>query len=80
MEDKTILTITIFAATLGAMMTLIGVIFIIYCFGYEIKNRKKVYKEAKIVAIVAIILGLLMTAGSLIFISQGNYIILGGVI
>ena len=80
MPSETILKITMFTTTLGVMITIIGTIFILYCFGYEIKNRKKVYKDAKIVAIIAIILGLLMAGGSLMFISQGNYINLGGII
>ena len=38
---------TFFMATIGAMLILSSLIFLIYCFAYEVKNRKKLYKEAK---------------------------------
>ena len=49
---------TFFMATIGAMLILSSLIFLIYCFAYEVKNRKKLYKEAKIVAVICFVIGL----------------------
>ena len=50
--------VSFFVGTLGAMLSLSGVIFLIYCFSYEIKNKKKLYKESKILACLGIIIGI----------------------
>ena len=46
--------ITFFLGTIGAMLSLSGIIFLIYCFTYEMKNKKKLYKESKILAGIGI--------------------------
>ena len=52
--------ITFFIGTIGAMLSLSGIIFLIYCFTYEMKNKKKLYKESKILAGIGIIIGIIM--------------------
>lgn len=52
--------ITFFLGTIGVMLSLSGIIFLIYCFSYEIKNKKKLYKESKLIAGLCIIIGIAM--------------------
>ena len=67
MQNKNSIMTTFFIGTVGGMLILGGLIFLIYCFIYEVKNKKKLYKEAKIVAIIGIIIGILMISLSLIY-------------
>ena len=57
--------ITFFLGTIGAMLSLSGIIFLIYCFTYEMKNKKKLYKESKILA--GIIIGIIMITLSILY-------------
>ena len=57
---KTSIMVTFLVGTIGAMLLLSGIIFLIYCLSYEIKNKKKLYKESKIMAGVGIIIGIVM--------------------
>lgn len=66
MQNKNSIITTFFVGTVGGMLILIGLIFLIYCFIYEVRNKKKLYKEAKILAIVGIIVGILMISLSLL--------------
>ena len=70
MQDRNTLMAIVFIATLGVMLTISGAIFLIYCFVYEVRNKKKVYKESKRLAIFFIILGLLMTTLSLLYLNK----------
>lgn len=67
MQSKNSIMTTFFIGTVGSMLILGGLIFLIYCFIYEVKNKKKLYKEAKIVAVVGIIIGILMLSLSLLY-------------
>lgn len=67
MQNKNSIMTTFFIGTVGGMLILGGLIFFIYCFIYEVKNKKKLYKEAKIVAIIGIIIGILMISLSLLY-------------
>ena len=67
MQSKNSIMTTFFIGTIGAMLILCGLIFLIYCFIYEVKNKQKLYKEAKIVAIIGIIIGVLMISLSLLY-------------
>ncbi len=58
---------TFFIGTIGIMLSLSGIIFLIYCFSYEIKNKKKLYKEAKLMSVLGIIIGLIMTTLSVVY-------------
>ena len=58
---------TFFMGTVGALLILSGVIFLIYCFSYEIKNKKKLYKESKILAGLGIIIGIAMVFLSIMY-------------
>lgn len=58
---------TFFIGTIGTMLSLSGIIFLIYCFSYEIKNKKKLYKEAKLMSVLGIIIGLIMTTLSVVY-------------
>ena len=53
--------ITFFLGTIGDMLSLSGIIFLIYCFTYEMKNKKKLYKESKILAGIGIIIGIILS-------------------
>ena len=67
MQSKNSIMTTFFIGTVSSMIILGGLIFLIYCFIYEVKNKKKLYKEAKIVAVVGIIIGILMLSLSLLY-------------
>ena len=58
---------TFFLGTIGAMLSLSGIIFLIYCFTYEMKNKKKLYKESKILAGIGIIIGIIMITLSILY-------------
>ena len=59
--------ITFFIGTIWAMLSLSGIIFLIYCFTYEMKNKKKLYKESKILAGIGIIIGIIMITLSILY-------------
>lgn len=61
---------TFFMGTVGAMLILSGVIFLIYCFSYEVKNKKKLYKEAKIVSAICIVIGIIMFILSVLYFNK----------
>lgn len=61
MQNKNSIMGVFFIGTIGIMLILSGIIFLIYCLSYEIKNKKKIHKEPKIVAVVGIIIGVLMS-------------------
>ncbi|WP_455539876.1 hypothetical protein [Terrisporobacter sp.] len=67
---KDMVTITFLGATIGAMFILCSIIFLIYCLVYEIKNKKKLYKEAKIVAVIALIIGIVMVSVALLYLNK----------
>ena len=67
MQNKNSIMTTFFIGTVGGILILGGLIFLIYCFIYEVKNKKKLYKEAKIVAMIGIIIGILMISFSLLY-------------
>ena len=67
MQNKNSIMITFFMGTLGTMLILSGIIFLVYCFIYEVKNKKKVYKESKLVAVACIIIGVIMAAISFLY-------------
>lgn len=67
MQNKNSIMATFFIGTIGVMLILSGIIFLIYCFSYEVKNKKKVYKESKILAIVCIIIGIIMSILSFLY-------------
>lgn len=69
MLSKNALMACFFIATIGVMLIISGMIFVIYCFIYEVKNKKKLYKESKRWAVAAIILGIIMLVGSLLFLN-----------
>ena len=73
MQNKNSIVATFFIGTIGVMLILSGIIFLIYCFSYEVKNKKKVYKESKLVAIICIIIGIIMTVLSFLYINK-NFI------
>lgn len=73
MQNKNSIVSTFFIGTIGVMLILSGIIFLIYCFSYEVKNKKKVYKESKLVAIICIIIGIIMTVLSFLYINK-NFI------
>lgn len=64
---KTSIMVTFLVGTIGAMILLSGIIFLIYCLSYEIKNKKKLYKESKIMAGVGIIIGIVMIILSILY-------------
>ncbi len=70
MQDKNSMMATFFIGTIGVMLILSGIIFIIYCVSYEIKNKKKLYKEGKILAILGIIIGIIMVVLSALYFSK----------
>lgn len=70
MQLENYLMAIFFIATIGVMLFISGIIFIIYCFSYEIKNKTKIYKEAKRIAIAVIIIGLIMAIGSLLYLNN----------
>ncbi|MEG1408926.1 MAG: hypothetical protein RSD36_03700 [Terrisporobacter sp.] len=72
MQNKNTIMALFFIATLGTMLIICGLIFIIYCFGYEIKNKKKLYKEAKLISVLGIIIGIVMLVGSLLYLSKNT--------
>lgn len=61
---------TFFIGTIGVMLILSGIIFLIYCISYEIKNKKKVYKESKRLAVGGIIIGLIMVILSWLYFNK----------
>lgn len=67
MRNKNSIMATFFIGTIGVMLILSGIIFLIYCFSYEVKNKKKVYKESKILAIVCIVIGIIMSTLSFLY-------------
>ncbi len=67
MQNKNSIMATFFMGTIGVMLILSGMIFLIYCFSYEIKNKKKLYKESKIVAVLCVIVGIIMTILSVLY-------------
>lgn len=67
MQNKNSIMATFFIGTIGVMLILSGIIFLIYCFSYEVKNKKKVYNESKILAIVCIIIGIIMLTLSFLY-------------
>lgn len=67
MQNKNSIMATFFIGTIGVMLILSGIIFLIYCFSYEVKNKKKVYKESKILAIVCIMIGIIMSTLSFLY-------------
>ena len=66
---------TFFMETIGAMLILSSLIFLIYCFAYEVKNRKKLYKEAKIVAVICFVIGIVMLTLSLLYLNKNIVLI-----
>lgn len=66
---------TFFVATIGVMLILCSVIFLIYCFAYEVKNKKKLYKEAKIVAVICFIIGIAILISSLLYLNKNMILI-----
>lgn len=70
MQNKNSIMVSFFAATIGVMLVISGMVFIIYCLVYERKNNKKIYKESKIIAMVCIILGIIMATFALLYISN----------
>lgn len=70
---KDAITTTFFIATIGSMLILCSVIFLIYCFAYEIKNRKKLYKEAKVVAVICLIIGIIMLTLALLYLNKNIF-------
>ena len=67
MQNKNSIMVTFFIGTIGMMLILSGIIFLIYCFSYEIKNKKKLYKESKMIAILFIIIGIIMSVLSFLY-------------
>ncbi len=67
MQNKNSIMATFFMGTIGVMLILSGMIFLIYCFSYEIKNKKKLYKESKIVAVLCVVVGIIMTILSVLY-------------
>lgn len=67
MQNKNSIMATFFMGTIGVMLILSGMIFLIYCFSYEIKNKKKMYKESKIVAVLCVVVGIIMTILSVLY-------------
>ncbi len=61
MQSRNSIMATFFIGTVGIMLVLSGIIFIGYCFFYEIRNNKKLYKEGKVIAVIAIIIGTIMS-------------------
>lgn len=72
MQNKNSIMTTFFIGTIGGMLILCGLIFLIYCLSYEIKHKKKLYKEAKIVAVIGIVIGILMVSLTLLY--SNNFI------
>lgn len=70
MQNKNSIMVTFFMGTVGAMLILSGIIFLVYCFVYEVKNKKKVYKESKLVAVACIIIGVIMGAISFLYFNR----------
>lgn len=69
-QMKNSIMATFFMGTVGAMLILSGVIFLIYCFSYEVKNKKKLYKEAKIVSAICIVIGIIMLILSVLYFNK----------
>lgn len=69
-QMKNSIMATFFMGTVGAMLILSGVIFFIYCFSYEVKNKKKLYKEAKIVSAICIVIGIIMLILSVLYFNK----------
>lgn len=69
-QMKNSIMATFFMGTVGAMLILSGVIFFIYCFSYEVKNKKKLYKESKIVSAICIVIGIIMLILSVLYFNK----------
>lgn len=67
MQNKNSIMMTFFIGTIGVMLMLSGIIFFIYCFSYEVKNKKKLHKESKVLAIICIIIGIIMAILSFLY-------------
>lgn len=72
MQNKNSIMTTFFMGTIGVMLILSGIIFLIYCFSYEVKNKKKLYKESKLIAILCIIVGIVMTILSFLYFNKNQ--------
>lgn len=70
MQNQNSIMITFFIGTMGIMLVLSGIIFLIYCLFYEVKNKKKVYKESKLLVILCIIIGIIMAILSFLYFNQ----------
>lgn len=74
MQNKNYIMVSFFAATIGVMLTIISMIFIIYCFVYERKNNKKVYKESKRIAMICMIIGIIIATIASLYISENIFL------
>lgn len=72
MQNKNSIMTTFFMGTIGVMLILSGIIFLIYCFSYEVKNKKKLYKESKLIAILCIMVGIVMTVLSFLYFNKNQ--------
>lgn len=72
MQNKNSIITTFFIGTIGIMLILSGIIFLIYCFSYEVKNKKKLHKESKLIAILCIIIGIIMTVLSFLYFNKNQ--------
>lgn len=70
MQNKNSIMTTFFIGTIGVMLILSGIIFLIYCFSYEVKNKKKVQKESKLIATICIIIGIIMATLSFLYFNK----------
>ena len=73
MQDKNSIMIIFFNMPLGLMLSLSSLIFIIYCVWYEIKNNKKIYKEAKRLAITCMMIGFIISSILLFYINKNMF-------
>lgn len=70
MQNQNSIMVTFFIGTMGIMLVLSGIIFLVYCLFYEVKNKKKVYKESKLLVILCIIIGIIMAILSFLYFNQ----------
>lgn len=70
MQNKNSIMVTFFIGTIGIMLILSGIIFLIYSFSYEVKNKKKIHKESKLIAIVCIVIGIIMAISSFLYFNR----------
>lgn len=73
MQDKSFIMMIFFSTTVGIMLALSSLIFIIYCFVYEIKNKKKIYRESIRLAIVCMIIGIIISSALLLYINKNIF-------